>query len=508
MTSLSSALRGDSKALYPNFVMNLSIMVQNCSHFLDANPLTITLTSNNPDVQIIDGEYTGIIAANSIVELLNEFQIQVAPNAATAIATLSFNATANLPIVAGNLFELNVIVNPSGTLVWDGIENGQDYSGEFIKNYLTSALYPAIYTTEDILSYVGMDALFLSFGNYGTGTGTNTVLNADQAAKVQEYLESGGNVYLEGGDALGYDQVSNIPLLNLFGLSSAIDGSTNLINNLQGQAGTLTEGINFTSSTQVNNGYIDKYFINSSGLVSFIEVPYGNVGVQSTGSFGQKTFCFSYALAELVDGNPPSTRDTLLQRILDFFDVVVPVELTSFTATLNGKEVVLNWSTATELNNQGFEIERSEDNISFNKIGFVPGFGTTTEPKSYSYSDRSVNTGTNYYRLKQVDYDGSFEYSNVVEVEINTPTEFMLAQNFPNPFNPTTTIDFGIKEKSNVKIIILNAIGEEVAVVLNEEREPGFHQVEFSAANLPSGVYFYQLKAGSFIETKKMLLLK
>ena len=95
----------------------------------------------------------------------------------------------------------------------------------------------------------------------------------------------------------------------------------------------------------------------------------------------------------------------------------VPVELTSFTATSNGKEVILNWSTATELNNQGFEIERSEDNISFNTIGFVPGFGTTTEPKSYSYSDQSVNSGTNYYRLKQVDYDGSYEYSDVVEVE-------------------------------------------------------------------------------------------
>jgi photosystem II stability/assembly factor-like uncharacterized protein len=186
----------------------------------------------------------------------------------------------------------------------------------------------------------------------------------------------------------------------------------------------------------------------------------------------------------------------------------VPVELTSFTATTNGNEVTLNWSTATETNNQGFEIERSEDNISFNKIGSVPGFGTTTETKSYSYSDQSAISRTNYYRLKQVDYDGSFEYSEVVEIEITSPTEFMLLQNFPNPFNPTTTIGFGIQNKSNVKITILNAIGEEVAVVLNEEKEPGFHQVEFNAIGLPSGVYFYQLKAGDFIQTKKMLLIK
>ncbi len=187
---------------------------------------------------------------------------------------------------------------------------------------------------------------------------------------------------------------------------------------------------------------------------------------------------------------------------------IIPVELSSFTATTNGKEVILNWSTATELNNQGFEIQKSEDNISFNKIGFVPGFGTTTEPKSYSYSDQSVNNGKYYYRLKQVDYDGSYEYSDVVEIEWRVFNSYLLEQNFPNPFNPKTTIEFGIQNKSNVKITILNAIGEEVAVVLNEEREAGFHQVELNAANLPSGVYFYQLRTGLFVETKKMILLK
>jgi photosystem II stability/assembly factor-like uncharacterized protein len=186
----------------------------------------------------------------------------------------------------------------------------------------------------------------------------------------------------------------------------------------------------------------------------------------------------------------------------------VPVELSAFTASVNGKVVILNWSTATELNNQGFEIERSEDNINFTKIGFVPGFGTTTEPKSYSYSDQSVNSGTNYYRLKQVDYDGSYEYSDVVEIDFRAFNSYLLEQCYPNPFNPTTTIGFGIQSKSNVMIKVLNSIGEEVAVVLNEEKEAGFYQVEFNAIGLPSGVYFYQLKAGSFIETKKMLLLK
>jgi hypothetical protein len=187
---------------------------------------------------------------------------------------------------------------------------------------------------------------------------------------------------------------------------------------------------------------------------------------------------------------------------------IVPVELTSFTATTNGKEVILNWSTATELNNQLFEVQRSFEGSDFATVGFVNGKGTTTERQDYSYSDEVFTNGKYSYRLKQIDYLGSYEYSDVVEVDFRTFNSYLLERCYPNPFNPTTTIGFGIQNKSNVKITILNAIGEEVAVVLNEEREAGFHQVEFNAAGLPSGVYFYQLKAGEFISTKKMILLK
>jgi predicted GH43/DUF377 family glycosyl hydrolase len=189
-------------------------------------------------------------------------------------------------------------------------------------------------------------------------------------------------------------------------------------------------------------------------------------------------------------------------------DVVVPVELISFTATTNGREVTLSWSTATELNNLGFEIQRSTTANEFFTVGFIEGNGTTTEQNTYSFTDRNLSNGKNFYRLKQVDYDGSYEYSNIIEVEWRAFNSYLLEQNYPNPFNPTTTIGFGVQNKSNVKITILNSIGEEVAVVLNEEREPGFHQVEFNAANLPSGVYFYQLRAGSYVGTKKMLLLR
>jgi hypothetical protein len=187
---------------------------------------------------------------------------------------------------------------------------------------------------------------------------------------------------------------------------------------------------------------------------------------------------------------------------------IVPVELTSFAAFANNGIVELNWSTATELNNQGFEVERSEDNISFNKIGFVPGFGTTTEPKSYSYSDQSVNNGTFYYRLKQVDFDGSYEYSDIVEVNLNVPTEFSLQQNYPNPFNPNTTIKYSIPQASQVQIKVFDILGAEISILMDEEKSVGSYDLTWNAENLPSGIYFYQLKAGSYIETKKMLLLK
>jgi hypothetical protein len=186
----------------------------------------------------------------------------------------------------------------------------------------------------------------------------------------------------------------------------------------------------------------------------------------------------------------------------------LPVELASFTASTNGNGVTLNWTTATEINNLGFEIQRSTEGVEFFIVGFINGHGTTTEQQNYSYTDRNLDNGKYYYRLKQVDFNGTYEYSDVVEVEWRAFNSFLLEQNYPNPFNPTTTIGFGIQNKSNVKITILNAIGEEVALVLNEEKESGFYQVEFNAANLPSGVYFYQLRAGDFIQTKKMILLR
>ena len=186
----------------------------------------------------------------------------------------------------------------------------------------------------------------------------------------------------------------------------------------------------------------------------------------------------------------------------------VPVELSSFTATANGKEVILNWSTATELNNQGFEVQRKFRSNDFATVGSVRGNGTTTSPNNYTFIDKLIDAGKYFYRLKQIDFGGKYEYSQVVEVNWSPFTTYKLEQNYPNPFNPITTIGFGIPDKGNVRLSVLNILGEEIKVLLNEEKEAGYHSIDFSASDLPSSVYFYRIQAGSFVETKKMILLK
>ena len=189
----------------------------------------------------------------------------------------------------------------------------------------------------------------------------------------------------------------------------------------------------------------------------------------------------------------------------------LPVELNSFTASAAKKGVTLNWKTATEVNNYGFEVERrevSDRHLAWTKIGFVEGNGTTNAPKSYSFTDKSAN-GKTSYRLKQIDRDGKFVYSQTTEVTaVIVPKEFALEQNYPNPFNPTTAIGYQLSANGHTTLKIYDAIGREVSTLVNEVKEAGTYSVQFDGAKLSSGIYFAKLSSDGKTQMKKLLLMK
>lgn len=191
----------------------------------------------------------------------------------------------------------------------------------------------------------------------------------------------------------------------------------------------------------------------------------------------------------------------------------IPVELTFFTSLVIGNDVTLNWKTATEINNFGFQVERretkNERTDDWGIVGFINGNGTISEPQSYSFVDRGLQAGEYQYRLKQIDYNGTFEYSNTIEVEISTPTRFSLNQNYPNPFNPSTTINWQSPISGWQTVKLYNALGEEVDTIVNEYLEAGSHSKLYIVNSvLSSGVYFYKLIIGGNTQVRKMILTK
>ncbi|MCX6157090.1 MAG: T9SS type A sorting domain-containing protein [Ignavibacteriae bacterium] len=191
-------------------------------------------------------------------------------------------------------------------------------------------------------------------------------------------------------------------------------------------------------------------------------------------------------------------------------DSPLPVSLSSFTSSVKNNSVTLNWSTVSEINNKGFEIERKESNSSnYTKVGFVDGKGTTNQVSNYSFADNKLNSGNYSYRIKQVDFNGNFEYFSLNSgIEIGAPKKFTLAQNYPNPFNPSTKIDYEIPSDSKVNITIYDISGKEVQQIVNEYQKAGYYTAQFNASRLSSGTYFYKLTSGIDILTKKMTLIK
>jgi hypothetical protein len=196
-------------------------------------------------------------------------------------------------------------------------------------------------------------------------------------------------------------------------------------------------------------------------------------------------------------------------------DLPMPIELTSFTGNVaNKRDITLNWNTATETNNQGFDIERKLSTTeTWAKVGYIDGKGTTTAPTSYKFEDRKLNTGKYNYRLKQMDFNGNFEYYDLNGlIEVGVPTKYDISQNYPNPFNPTTKVDFDIPFASKVTMKLYDLSGREVMTMVNDQRAPGYYTEIFNMSNLSSGAYFYRIIANgngqNFTMSKKLMLIK
>ena len=247
--------------------------------------------------------------------------------------------------------------------------------------------------------------------------------------------------------------------------------------------------------------------VNNDGLLDLLGA--GNQGFGSTAVVFIHLWNTGYPFVPYNNILPVFQYNERHNGVYGDLSLTVPVELLSFTGTFSGNEVILNWSTATETNNRGFDVERSTDKINFDQIGFIKGNETTTERSDYTFTDRNINNGNYYYRLKQFDFNGTYSYLPVINIQMGvSDLSYKLEQNYPNPFNPSTTINYSVPENTFVKLEVFNSIGQKVKTLINEVKEAGDYRIDFNAAALPGGVYLYKLDAGKYSEARKMILLK
>jgi len=222
-----------------------------------------------------------------------------------------------------------------------------------------------------------------------------------------------------------------------------------------------------------------------------------------------------------TDSHPNSSATELVapQLVQEVFDAVIqyerllPVELENFSFSIYKDKVQLKWETITETNNFGFEIERkvmdkTMQNPLWHKIGFVPGSGNSNIPLKYNFLDNNLHDGKTFYRLKQIDNDGTYKYSPIISVEYYLKLEYSLRQNYPNPFNPNTIIEYTIPEDSHVKIVLYDLLGAEIKTLKDEYVQAGHYKLDVNFNNLASGIYLYEMKTNNFKQSKKLIYLK
>jgi hypothetical protein len=346
------------------------------------------------------------------------------------------------------------------------------------------------------------------------------------------YQDGGGNyyfaasIYLSGNQYWAEDVTKFIPAKTWTHVAMTWNQNGNLTAYQNGQmiAQTSTGTSIYTESENmitIGCGYTNMFFSYFQGKIDEVRIwditrteaeIHDNMNIEIGANTNLKAY---YEMSDgsgtsLTDNSGNGNTGTLMDESMWVIsDNPMPVELTSFTASVTNNAVALRWNTATEVNNYGFDIERRViASSTWTKIGFVSGNGTSNTSHSYSYADNSAGSGTYAYRLKQIDNDGTYKYSQESEVTIVSPKSTVLHQNYPNPFNPTTQISYDVAAVGTVRLAVYDILGREVAVLVNEQKEPGSYTAQFNASQLSSGIYFSKLTANQFLSVHKMTLMK
>lgn len=311
-----------------------------------AENVKFEITTNNPNLEIMQSTGYGPLSANSTTKTDYFVSFKIL-NHKSEWATINLRMTGlDNSIQVGAEYSFNIYLGENSVLIYEKLQNGATTSGKYIRDYLTSNNYPnVVYTNNTITNFIGFNYAFMTMGN---GNSSDfSAFGKIQASATETFLKNGGKLFLESGEALGYEQAGNKELLELFGISNGFDGiASHTFAGLTGGAGTIAEGMQFTSTTQNPYGWID-YFNLSTGQNVFFEPGIGIVGVQNIGAYGQRTFAFSYTLSKLIDAVSPSTKTILLQRLLAFLGLYNSVPIKAILETPNNNEKIPSTSDVT-----------------------------------------------------------------------------------------------------------------------------------------------------------------
>ncbi|MGA2625396.1 MAG: T9SS type A sorting domain-containing protein [Bacteroidota bacterium] len=426
--------------------------------------------------------------------------------------TVQFRGSTNgLPIETGTVQYLGVSQTVSGgnyNNLYISQNNGDASLGG------TASVYTNL-TLGGCNLILGSYDLYLSGSVTGAGAGTCVVTNGSGYVS-RSVANAGSFTFPIGPSTTAYNPVSmnnNTGLTNTYTAKVAVGDNPTTADNTQ--AGNQTWTLTGTATDGL-------------GVSLFFTWLTTDAGVNVTPSSAVAWYYTGTAWVELGGTTSAGTPNvttvsgvTLLSSVIIGNPGALPIQLASLTANAISNSVKLEWQTISETNSLGFYVERGSSKTGpFTVVNsvIIAGAGTSLEQHNYSYTDNNVSSGTYYYRLHQVDRNGSGSYSSVITVTVsgvlgvgNTkplPTEFALGQNYPDPFNPTTAINYELPKAEYVRLVVYDMLGREVATLVNGTQDAGYKSVEFNAANLPSGIYTYRLTAGTFVEVKKMLMIK